>query len=77
MSADIDLEEVKERVPEPAIIRGVIVSIAGLIAILTGKSFDLSWIDPALVVYSTLVPVLLSLWIRAKVSPIPKGRHAK
>lgn len=70
MSAETELGT---RVPEPAVIRGVIVSIVALVAILTGKTLDISWVDPALVIYAAVAPVALSLWIRRHVTPVKKA----
>lgn len=67
------MTELKERVPEPAVIRGAITAVVSLVAVVTGYQLDISWLEPALAAYTVLVPLVLSVWIRSKVTPFKKG----
>lgn len=61
-----------KRLPEPALIRGVLVAITGVIAYLFGRQIDTSWIDAALTIYSLLTPIIAGVLIRPAVVPVSK-----
>lgn len=58
------------KVPEPAVVRGFLVAVLGLIGAVVGKTLDVSWIDQAVVVYAIAAPAALGLWIRFYVKPV-------
>lgn len=62
------------RVPEPALIRSAIVAVTGLLAVILGRSIDISWLDTAIMFYAALSPIVAGFLIRRVVTPT--GRHA-
>ncbi|MGV9818431.1 hypothetical protein [Nocardia xishanensis] len=62
------------RVPEPALVRSVLVAVTGVIAFVVGHAIDTAWIESVLVIYGLLTPVLAGVLIRPAVSPVDKGR---
>ncbi|MEV6556596.1 hypothetical protein AB0M22_12830 [Nocardia sp. NPDC051756] len=64
------------RIPEPALIRSVLVAVTGVIAFVLGHQIDTAWIEAVLAVYGLLTPVLAGLLIRPAVTPVdrPDGR---
>lgn len=64
--------EVKGKVPEPALIRGVLVAGVGFVSAVVGRQLGADWIDPLIALYVVVAPIGLSLWIRRHVSPVPK-----
>lgn len=73
----MDANEIQSRVPEPALIRGAVVSVTALVSVVIGKQVDVSWLDQALIVYGVAAPLVLSLWVRRHVSPTGGGKHRK
>lgn len=63
------------KVPEPALVRGLLVTITGVIAYVLGHQVDTSWIEPALTVYGLVTPLLAGWLIRGVVKPDP-ARYA-
>lgn len=59
-----------KRLPEPALIRGVLVAITGVIAYLVGHQIDTAWIEGVLVVYGLLTPIIAGFLIRPAVTPV-------
>lgn len=57
------------RVPEPALIRGAVVSVLALVGVVLGKTFDVAVVDDYLEVYAVVVPLVTAWLIRRKVSP--------
>jgi len=41
-----------KRIPEPALIRSVLVAVTGVIAFIVGHQIDTSWIEAVLTVYA-------------------------
>lgn len=65
------------RVPEPALIRGVLVTITAVVAFVVGHSFDVAWIDVVVNVYAVVSALVASVLIRQKVTPVVDGgQHA-
>lgn len=60
------------RIPEPALVRAVIVAGVGLVGAVVGKQLDQSWVDPAIAFYVLASPIALGFWIRRHVSPVKK-----
>ncbi|MEU2256159.1 hypothetical protein ABZ540_23605 [Nocardia xishanensis] len=56
--------------PEPALVRSVLVAITGLVAFFLGREIDTAWIESVLIIYGLLTPVLAGLVIRPAVTPI-------
>ncbi|WP_280186039.1 MULTISPECIES: hypothetical protein [Nocardia] len=59
-------------IPEPALIRGVLVTITGVIAYFLNKEVNTAWIDAVLTVYTLATPFLAGLLIRPAVTPVSK-----
>ncbi|MEV0031443.1 hypothetical protein [Nocardia sp. NPDC050793] len=58
------------RVPEPALVRSVLVAITGVVAFVVGREIDTVWIESVLTLYGLLTPVLAGVLIRPAVSPV-------
>jgi hypothetical protein len=54
--------------PEPALIRSVLVTVSGVVAFLLGREIDLTWIDFAVTVYGLAAPLLAGILVRSAVS---------
>ncbi|AFQ97338.1 minor tail protein [Mycobacterium phage Rebeuca] len=72
---DEEVEDAKTKTPEPALIRGGIMAVVGLIAYILGTQIDTAWVDPVVDIYAVAAPVALAWWIRRNVTPV-KGKHA-
>ena len=59
--------------PEPALIRSVLVAITGVAAYLLGHSVDTAWIESVLTVYGLLTPLIAGLVIRPAVTPVARA----
>lgn len=64
------------RIPEPALIRSVLVAVTGVVAYVLGHQIDTSWIEAVLTIYGLLTPVIAGAIIRPAVIPVdrPDGR---
>ncbi|WP_227997808.1 hypothetical protein [Nocardia australiensis] len=62
-----------KRIPEPALIRSILVAITGVIALLGGKHIDTSWIETAVTVYAAISPIIAGVLIRQAVTPARAG----
>lgn len=60
------------RIPEPALIRSVLVAITGVLAFILGHQIDTSWIEAVLTVYGLLTPVIAGALIRPAVTPVDR-----
>lgn len=69
-----DTSLARNRVPEPALIRGAVVAVTALIAVVTGKNIDISWLETVLQVYAVISPIVAGYFIRRVVSPVGKHR---
>ncbi|ASZ75462.1 minor tail protein [Mycobacterium phage Kimona] len=69
---DGDIEGVEERVPEPLVLRGAILTGIGLAGAILGKTLDVSWVEPAVAFYAVAVPMGLALWGHRHVTPVKK-----
>lgn len=58
------------RVPEPTLIRSVLVAITGVVAFIVGHQVDVSWIESVLTIYGLLAPIVAGIWIRPAVTPV-------
>lgn len=59
-------------VPEPALVRAVLVAVTGVGAYLVGHSVDTSWIESVLTVYGLLTPLIAGVVIRPAVTPVKR-----
>ncbi|MFD7843984.1 hypothetical protein ACFV4K_13760 [Nocardia sp. NPDC059764] len=60
------------KVPEPALVRSVLVALTGLAAYFLGHRVDTDWIEAALTLYGLLTPVLAGALIRPAVTPLAR-----
>jgi len=60
------------KVPEPALVRGLIVSVLGIGSAVVGRQLGADWVDPFIDLYVIAAPLALAFWIRRHVSPVPK-----
>ncbi|MGW4742345.1 hypothetical protein [Nocardia xishanensis] len=60
------------KIPEPALIRSVLVAITGVIAFVVGHRIDVSWIESVLTLYGLLTPVIAGVVIRPAVTPVAR-----
>ena len=67
-----DDPEVKEKIPEPVLVRAVLLALVGLAGAVAGKEFDVSWVDSAVTLYAVAAPLALGFWARRHVTPLPK-----
>lgn len=64
--------EEKPRVPEPALARGAITAVLGIIGILVGRQIDPALVEYLVTLYVTVGPIALAWWIRRNVTPAKK-----
>ncbi|QIS05939.1 hypothetical protein F5X71_29770 [Nocardia brasiliensis] len=67
------MTETATRVPEPALIRGFLVALSAIVAVVVGKNVDVAWIDLATQAYTLVSPLIAGLWIRPAVAPFKKA----
>ncbi|GAA5081582.1 MULTISPECIES: hypothetical protein [Nocardia] len=67
------MAETFARVPEPALIRGLLVAVSAIVAVVAGKAVDTAWVDFATQGYALVSPLLAGLWIRPAVTPVEKA----
>ncbi|WP_433592327.1 hypothetical protein [Nocardia sp. CA-145437] len=60
-----------DRVPEPALVRGLLVTGTGVAAYLVGHQINTDWIEGVLTLYGLLTPLIAGALIRPKVKPWP------
>lgn len=67
------------RVPEPAVVRSVLVAITGIAAYLLGREVSTEWVETLTTLYTLAAPIVAGALIRPVVSPTPDyvGRHRK
>lgn len=58
------------KVPEPALVRGTLIAITGIISLVVGHQIDVTWIEIVTNVYAALSPVIAAILIRQKVTPV-------
>ncbi|MGW4634330.1 hypothetical protein [Nocardia sp. NPDC004415] len=58
------------KVPEPALIRSVLVAVTGVIAYLLGREVDTAWVETLLTLYGLATPVIAGAIIRPSVTPV-------
>jgi hypothetical protein len=65
-------DSIRKRIPEPALIRGALVTLVGLVGATLKIQVDALWVDLAMDAYIVAVPLALAWWIRRHVSPVKK-----
>ncbi|MFJ4656120.1 hypothetical protein ACIP5Y_33030 [Nocardia sp. NPDC088792] len=60
------------KVPEPALIRSILVAVTGIVAYLLGRQVNTHWIEAVLTLYGLFTPVIAGAAIRPAVTPISK-----
>lgn len=65
-----------ERVPEPALIRGLLMAAVGMAAMVAFRNISHESAEPYMRLYIGLAPLILAWWIRGEVTPVntPKVR---
>lgn len=58
------------KIPEPALIRSVLVAITGVVAFLIGREVDTAWVETLLTLYGLATPVIAGAVIRPAVTPV-------
>lgn len=58
------------KIPEPALVRSVLVAITGVLAYMLGRQIGTDWIEAVLTLYGLLTPVIAGAVIRPVVTPI-------
>lgn len=53
-----------DRLPDPVLIRSVLVAITGVIAFVLGRQIDTAWIEAVLTIYGLLTPIIAGLLAR-------------
>ncbi|MBF6133519.1 hypothetical protein IU501_10960 [Nocardia otitidiscaviarum] len=64
-------------VPEPALIRSILVAATGVAAYLLGREISTEWVETLTTLYGLAAPILAGLLIRPAVTPVASlpGRH--
>ncbi|MGS2807404.1 hypothetical protein [Nocardia sp. MW-W600-9] len=57
-------------VPEPALIRSVLVAVTGVVAYLIGREVDAAWVETLLTLYGLATPLIAGAVIRPAVTPV-------
>ncbi|WP_280441186.1 hypothetical protein [Nocardia brasiliensis] len=60
----------RNRIPEPALVRSVLVAVTGVVAFILGRQVDTAWIEAVLTIYGLLTPVIAGAVIRPAVRPV-------
>ncbi|UGT52389.1 hypothetical protein [Nocardia asteroides] len=58
------------KVPEPALIRSILVAVTGVVAYLIGREIDAAWVETLLTLYGLATPVIAGAIIRPAVTPV-------
>ncbi|MEV6063876.1 hypothetical protein [Nocardia asteroides] len=56
--------------PEPALVRSVLVAATGVLAYLLGRQVDTAWIETLLTLYGLATPLIAGAVIRPAVTPV-------
>lgn len=57
--------------PEPALVRSVLITITGVAAYLLGREVSSEWVETLTMLYTLAAPVIAGLLIRPVVQPDP------
>ncbi len=69
-------QEPVSRVPEPALVRGALVTVTSIIALILGHTIDVSWINTVVDVYAGISALVAGALIRPAVTPFTPGSPA-
>ncbi len=69
---DTGIETPEPKVPEPALVRGAVAAVIGLIGYILGKQIDGVVVDQIMDIYAVAAPLALAWWIRSRVTPVKK-----
>ncbi|GAB4588745.1 hypothetical protein [Nocardia sp. IFM 10818] len=64
------MADLSTRVPEPALVRGLLVALVGVLAVVLGREIDVAWVDLVVQAYTLASPLLAGLLIRRAVKPV-------
>lgn len=64
------MADLSTRVPEPALVRGLLVALVGVLAVVLGREIDVAWVDLVVQGYTLASPLLAGLLIRPAVKPV-------
>ncbi|ADD80812.1 putative holin [Rhodococcus phage ReqiDocB7] len=59
-----------DRVPEPALVRGALVAVSAVVAVVVGHEVDVAWVDYVTNIYAALSALVAGIVIRRKVTPV-------
>ena len=65
----------QNRVPEPALIRSLIVAVVGVLAVVLGRQIDVSWVEYVVQTYALAAPLIAGYFIRRVVTPVDGPKH--
>ncbi|WP_378736080.1 hypothetical protein [Nocardia brasiliensis] len=65
------------RLPEPALVRSVLVTLTAVAAYLLHRQLDTSWVEPLLTLYTLAAPLIAGLLIRRAVKPVKSARRPR
>ena len=63
-------------VPEPALVRSVLVTITAVAAYLLGREVSTEWVETVTTIYALASASVAGAWIRRAVTPVAGGRHS-
>lgn len=66
-----------DRLPEPALIRSVGVTVTAVAAYLLGREVSIEWVETLTTLYALAAPLIAGALIRPAVTPVSTGRHAR
>lgn len=66
-----------DRLPEPALVRSVGVTITAVAAYLLGREVSIEWVETLTTLYALAAPLIAGALIRPAVTPVSTGRHAR
>lgn len=61
-----------KRMPEPALVRALLVTITAVIAYFVGHAIDVSWIESVVTIYALVSSMVAAAFIRPAVTPVSK-----
>lgn len=66
-----------DRLPEPALVRSVGVTITAVAAYALGREISIEWVETLTTLYALAAPLVAGALIRPAVTPVSTGRHAR
>ncbi|CAM3953846.1 hypothetical protein NONI108955_01280 [Nocardia ninae] len=65
------------KLPEPALVRSVLVTLTAVAAYLLNRQVDTSWVEPLLTLYTLVAPLIAGLLIRHAVRPVKPTKRPR